>query len=131
MQFDMLSADLNQVSHTVALGTLILCADGFTMEEERPYDHLRMWDGSWKSIPLGKKPCRLELRFRVPAAAEGELLSVLRAALKNKTAFSFTLADTAFSDMQLTAFSLRSEPDAAFCHGILTFFGTAADPAAG
>lgn len=129
MSLDTLSADLNCKTRGITLGTVTLFPDGYTMEEERPYESLRMWDGSWNPIPLGKKPCHLELRFRVPAAAGGALLSVLRAALKNKTAFAFSLAETDFSEMKLTAFSFHTQDGAMFCKGRLVFFGTAADPA--
>lgn len=119
--------DAAAIIYRVPFGDHILCVDSFTLEEERPHLLTKMWNGQWTSSPLGRKPCVLSMGCRVLAADQAVLLPALRAALSGNTAFSFELADTAFSDMRLTAFSVKAE-EGARCRRIsLTFIGSADD----
>ncbi len=130
MPYNTASADVQHIAHSIRLGDVTLAADSFTMQEERPYEQQKMWNGDWYSIPLGKKPCRLKLQCRVAAALRDVLLPVLRVAMNNQTAYAFTLGGTAFADMKLTAYTLQAENGAAYCCAELEFIGTAGAPAA-
>ncbi len=130
MPYESANVTAQHIAHSVTLGDMTLTADGFTLLEERPYEQQRMWNGDWYTIALGRKPCRLQLQCRAPAALRDTLLPVLRAALENKTAYAFSLGGTAFTDMKLTSYKLHTAEGAAFCHAELTFIGTADDPTA-
>ncbi len=129
MTFEAATVDATQIPYSITLGDMTLYADGFLLEETRPYDLVRMWNGSWYMIPLGQKPCRLQLQCRVSAALRDALTVVLRSALADKTAFAFTLGGTAFSDMKLECYKLQAEHDALFCCAEMVFLGNADTPA--
>lgn len=127
MAFDLSSMDTSAVLHQITLGELTLTVDSFTLEEERPQDLIRLWNGAWLPTALGRKPCVLSLECRVLQAQQAVLMPLLRAAMMNLTAFSFSLADTAFSGMTVTAFRVKATEGARFCSVSLTMTGTADD----
>lgn len=119
--------DTSAVVHQIALGEISLTVDSFTLDEEQPYQLTKMWNGAWYLSPLGRKPCVLALECRVLAAEQAALLPALRSAFKNRTVFAFQLANTAFSDMRLSAFRVKSEEGARFCRVSLSLYGSAED----
>lgn len=127
MALDLSAMDASAVLHQITLGDLTITVDSFTLEEERPYDLIRLWNGGWVPTPLGRKPCVLSLECRVLKAEQAVLIPLLRAAIVNLTAFSFSLADTAFSGMTVTAFRVKAAEGARFCTVSLTLTGSAED----
>lgn len=128
MPYNAANANVQRITYRITLDNITLTVDGFTLQEERPYEQQRMWNGNWYELALGKKPCHLQLQCRVAAAMRNSLLVVLRAALDHQTTYAFTLGGTGFSSLKLTGYKLQNEEGTAFCHVALTFIGVAGDP---
>lgn len=128
MPYRAATANVQRITYRIPLDNITLTVDGFTLQEERPYEQQQMWNGCWYELPLDKKPCHLQIRCRVAAAMRNALLVVLRAALNHQTTYAFTLGGTGFSSLKLTGYKLQNEDGTALCHVVLEFIGVAGDP---
>ncbi len=120
--------DTSPAARTVVLDDMTLLAEGFSLEEERPYDLMLLSDGSYHQEAMEKKPCLLTLTGRISSAEEVGLLQFCRRAIGQKNAFAFIFGAIAFTEMRICQYRLNAEEGARFTRYSLTLVGNTDQP---
>lgn len=128
MSYYLYDLDTSPTVRTVILDDMTLLVEGFSLEEERPYDLMLLSDGSYHQEAMNKKPCVLTLTGRIAPSEEMDLLEFFRRAIGQKTAFSFSFGEMLFADMRICRYRLKAEEGARIAAYSLTLVGSTHQP---
>ncbi|MCQ2417168.1 MAG: hypothetical protein MJ071_05075 [Oscillospiraceae bacterium] len=107
----------------IQLEYLTLPIQGYQLKNEVPVLRRTLADGSHQITLLEEYPCTLTVQGKILHPDMHSILSFLKNALHQHTAFQFAFADMTFTDMQILSFTCDVREDSEVMAFAITFSG--------